>query len=69
MPVFSLEEARVLQVKNISQNTFKYWSESAVYGYFGGGYTPPSIDTISRLDLSNETVSNPGKNLPQQHLV
>jgi hypothetical protein len=59
MPVFSLEEARVLQVKNISQNTFKYWSESAVYGYYGG-----SGNTVTRLDFSNETVSNPGKNLP-----
>jgi hypothetical protein len=73
MPVFSLEEARALQVKNISQNTSKYWSESAVYGYYVGGYFPPSappppyppsgVSLISRLDFSNETVSNPGKNL------
>jgi hypothetical protein len=34
------------------------------FGYFGGVYTPPFINTISRLDFSNETVSNPGKNLP-----
>ena len=64
MPVFSLEEVRALQVKNISQNNFKYWPESAVYGYFGGGFAPPSINTITRLDFSNETVSDPGKNLP-----
>jgi hypothetical protein len=70
MPVFSLEEARALQVKNISQSTFKYWSESATYGYFGGGYNPPSgpgrisVSTIARLDFLNETLSNPGKNLP-----
>ena len=65
MPVFSLEEARALQVKNISQNNFKYWSESAVYGYFGGGQQAPGfICTITRLEFSSETLSNPGKNLP-----
>ena len=64
MPVFSLEEVRALQVKNISQNNFKYWPESATYGYFGGGFAPPGICTITRLDFSNETVSDPGKNLP-----
>lgn len=65
MPVFSLEEARALQVKNISQNNFKYWPESAVYGYYVGGVFPGgNVCTITRLDLSNETVSDPGKNLP-----
>ena len=37
------------------------------YGYFGGGYTSPAniiICTITRLDFSNETLNNPGKNLP-----
>ena len=66
MPVFSLEEVRALQVKNISQNNFKYWPESATYGYFGGGSTPTDINTITRLDFSNETVSDPGKNLPTE---
>jgi hypothetical protein len=37
---------------------------SKSYGYFGGGSTPTYICTITRLDFSNETVSNPGKNLP-----
>jgi hypothetical protein len=36
------------------------------YGYFGGGKPAPApfSNTISRLDFSNETVSNPGNNLP-----
>ncbi len=41
--------------------------QSNSYGYFGGGYTfPPATwyNTITRLDFSNETVSNPGKDLP-----
>jgi hypothetical protein len=32
------------------------------YGYFAGG--PTAISTISRLDFFNETLSDPGKNLP-----
>ena len=61
MPIFSLEESRVLQVKNISENNFKYWPESATYGYFGGGYIVPALysSAINRLDFSNETVSTP----------
>jgi len=43
-------------------------TSSSSYGYFGGGYDPTSsfpkeINTITRLDFSNETVSDPGKNL------
>ena len=43
-------------------------TSSSFYGYFGGGYDPTSsfpkeINTITRLDFSNETVSDPGKNL------
>jgi len=65
MPVFSLEEARALQVKNISQQTFKYWPESAVYGYFIGGNIPPTLvsSTVNRLEFSTEVSSLPGKNL------
>ena len=38
---------------------------SKTYGYFGGGGNfPVYIDTITRLDFSNETVSDPGNNLP-----
>ena len=44
-------------------------TQSTSYGYFGGGFVPPvvapiPICTITRLDFSNETVSDPGKNLP-----
>jgi hypothetical protein len=42
------------------------------YGYFGGGTdfgsgnpSPTQFCNIDRLDFSNETVSNPGNNLPQ----
>ena len=38
---------------------------SKTYGYFGGGGSP-YINTITRLEFSNETVSDPGKNLPGQ---
>ena len=67
MPVFSLKEVRSLQIQNVSEGNFKYWNESAIYGYFGGGNIPSgptNISTISRLNFSNETVSNPGNNLP-----
>jgi hypothetical protein len=65
--VFGLREARIEQIKNISTSSFRYWSESAKYGYFAGGYSPGSpgyFSTITRLDFSNETVSNPTKDLP-----
>jgi hypothetical protein len=42
----------------------KIFRGSKTYGYFGGGLTPFVINTIIRLDFSNETVSFPGKNLP-----
>ena len=42
---------------------------SSSYGYFGGGLNPflsPSyLDTVDRIDFSNETTSAPGENLPQ----
>ena len=65
--VFGLREARIEQIKNISTSSFRYWSESAKYGYFSSGSTPgfPGyVSAITRLDFSNEIVSNPGKNLP-----
>ncbi len=34
------------------------------YGYFAGGFAPPQISTITRLNFSNDTVSDPGQNLP-----
>jgi hypothetical protein len=63
MPTFSLQDARIEQVKNVSYGNFANWSESATYGYFGGD-TSPTLCTISRLDFSNETCSDPGNNLP-----
>jgi hypothetical protein len=38
---------------------------SKTYGYFGGGGLP-YINTITRINFSTETVSDPGKNLPGQ---
>ena len=63
MAIFSLQEVKTEQVKNVANNNFESWPESATYGYYGGGQ-PPLTCTISRLDFSNETVSDPGKNLP-----
>lgn len=34
------------------------------YGYFAGGFAPPFVSTISRLDFATETMSDPGKNYP-----
>jgi hypothetical protein len=66
MAVFSLQEVKKLQVQNVTDNNFASWPESATRGYYGGGITPPStaINTITRLDFPNETISNPGNNLP-----
>ena len=63
MAIFSLNKVKIEQIKNVENNNFASWPESATYGYFGGG-SPPITNLISRLDFSNETVSNPGKNLP-----
>jgi hypothetical protein len=43
------------------------WTSGAsnkLYGYFAGGFTPPSTSysTITRLDFSTESKSNPGNN-------
>ncbi|AGH31790.1 hypothetical protein SWZG_00287 [Synechococcus phage S-SKS1] len=68
MAIFSLNEVRTEQIKNIANDNFESWPESATYGYFGGGFfTPPStyLDTIDRIDFSNETASAPGNNLPE----
>ena len=37
---------------------------SSSYGYFGGG-NPPIVDTVDRIDFSNETTSAPGNDLTQ----
>ena len=41
------------------------WPESANYGYFCGGYSPPYSDLIDRIDFSNETMSLPGNDLTE----
>jgi hypothetical protein len=58
--VFSLRKVYIKQYQNVDNRNFASWPESATYGYYGGGV---SNSTITRLDFSNETVSNPGKNL------
>ena len=64
MSIFSLNEVKIEQVRNVSEGNFKYWSESGLYGYYGGGYVPPAlISTIDRLDFSTETVTTPSPKL------
>ena len=68
MAIFSLNEVRTEQIKNIANDNFESWPESATYGYFGGGDNAPGfpggVNTVDRLDFSNETFSAPGNNLP-----
>ena len=63
MAIFSLNEVRTEQIKNIANDNFESWPESATYGYFGGGFS--AISTVDRIDFSNETTSAPGYNLTQ----
>ena len=63
MAIFSLNEVRTEQIKNIANDNFESWPESATYGYFAGG--EPAVATVDRIDFSNETTSAPGNNLPQ----
>ena len=64
---FGLNAVYNKQVENVDNNNFESWPESANYGYFGGGQAPIAIptivNTIDRLDFSNETTSLPGNNL------
>jgi hypothetical protein len=65
--VFGLNTVYDKQVENVLNNNFVSWPESATYGYFGGTQDRAGAaagNIISRLDFSNETCSNPGKNLP-----
>ena len=62
--VFGLRKVYKKQVQNVTDNNFANWPEGATYGYYAGGSTPSYIDTITRLDFANETVSDPGNNLP-----
>ena len=51
--------------KNFTANsrTSQAAVSNLLYGYFGGGYAPALASTISRLEFSSETVSNPNINL------
>ena len=67
MAIFSLNEVRTEQIKNIENDNFDSWPENALYGYYGGGQNNPSvnIDTVERIDFSNETFTLPGNELSQ----
>ena len=65
MAIFSLNEVRTEQIKNIANDNFESWPESATYGYFGGGEAPPQVTTVDRIDFANETTSAPGNNISQ----
>jgi len=60
--VFGLNFIYDRQLENIENRNFSQWREQPIYGYFVSGQTPTTINTISRLDFSNETVTNPDKN-------
>jgi hypothetical protein len=64
--VFGLRKVYKKQVQNVTDDNFVSWPESANYGYCGTGYGPAVVtnSSIFRLDLLNETVSNPGSGLP-----
>ena len=68
MAIFSLNEIRTEQIKNIANDNFESWPESATYGYFAGGLDPAGspiyVDTVDRIDFSSETTSLPGNDLP-----
>jgi len=58
--VFGLRKVYIRQYQNVDNKNFASWPESATYGYYGSG----TVNTISRLDFSSETVIDPGKNFP-----
>ena len=63
--VFGLRKVYINQVQNITDNNFASWPESATYGYYGGGYNLPFLSSfITRLDFSNETVSDLSNKMP-----
>jgi hypothetical protein len=71
-PDFSNETTSAPTTKLPANNRELAALSSTSYGYFGGGVIPAPpppaassvINTITRLDFSNEVISNPGKNLP-----
>jgi hypothetical protein len=66
--VFGLNAVYDRQVENVENDNFNSWPETIITsgdrGYYAGGFSPPYINTISRLDFTNETISDPGNNLP-----
>lgn len=67
--VFGLKQVYKKQLENVEERNLSYWPEGAIYGYFSGGYNGTTVNTITRLDHSNETVSSPGKNLLTQKYI
>ncbi len=71
--VFGLTSIYDRQVENVANDNFESWPESAIYGYFAGGDNAPGfaggVNTVDRIDFSNETTSAPGNNLPQAREV
>jgi hypothetical protein len=63
--VFGLNFVYDRQVENIENRNFSQWREQPIYGYFMAGLisSPTDISTVSRFDFSNETVTNPDKNM------
>ena len=39
--IFGLDRVYKKQVQNVKNDNFDSWPESAIYGYFGGGFAPP----------------------------
>ena len=63
--VFGLNSVYDRQVENVENNNLESWPEGATYGYFAGGFSPPRLSVVERLDFSSETLSTPGNNLSQ----
>jgi hypothetical protein len=54
--IFSLQEVRTEQIKNVSQG-LELSLPGREYGYYGGGWNgTTNFSTIDRIDFSNETV-------------
>jgi hypothetical protein len=67
--VFSLRKVYIRQYQNVDNRNFASWPESAIYGYYGGGITPPVLGTISRINFSNDTVTNATATIPGSYYL
>lgn len=67
--VFSLRKVYIKQYQNVDNRNFASWPESAIYGYYGGGITPPVLGTISRINFSNDTVTNATATIPGSYYL